>query len=79
MTATTSTRSRARGTRPLFCAAYDGWDEGVELLCELGAKVNASNNVRGGATRRPSPGVPVCWFCFGFFFLLTASEKKTLR
>ena len=54
------------GNTPLFCAAYDGWNEGVELLCELGEKVNASNNVRGSRRvgRLPSPS----WFCFGFFF-----------
>ena len=27
-----------------MCAAYEGWAEGVDLLVELGAKVNASNN-----------------------------------
>ena len=63
------------GNTPLFCAAYDGWNEGVELLCELGAKVNASNNVRGSRRvgRLPSPS----WFCFGFFFLLTGPKKRS--
>ena len=32
------------GNTPLHCAAYEGWEEGVELLLSLGAKVNASNN-----------------------------------
>ena len=65
------------GNTPLFCAAYDGWNEGVELLCELGAKVNASNNVRRDATtRRPSP-LPVV-VLFWFFFSPHGSEK-TLR
>ena len=32
------------GSTPIMCAAYEGWAEGVDLLVELGAKVNASNN-----------------------------------
>ena len=32
------------GNTPLHCAAYEGWEGGVELLLSLGAKVNASNN-----------------------------------
>ena len=32
------------GNTPLHCAAYEGWLEGCELLLNLGAKVNASNN-----------------------------------
>ena len=36
----------AAGNTPLHNAAYDGWCEGIELLCEHGAKLNASNNVR---------------------------------
>ena len=34
----------AAGNTPLHNAAYEGWQEGVELLLSLGAKVNASNN-----------------------------------
>lgn len=34
----------AAGNTPLHCAAYEGWAEGCELLLNLGAKVNASNN-----------------------------------
>lgn len=34
----------AAGNTPLHCAAYEGWTEGCELLLNLGAKVNASNN-----------------------------------
>mmetsp|Transcript_11631 Transcript_11631/g.15819 ORF Transcript_11631/g.15819 Transcript_11631/m.15819 type:complete len:184 (-) Transcript_11631:166-717(-) len=34
----------AAGNTPLFNAAYEGWMEGAELLLQLGAKVNASNN-----------------------------------
>lgn len=34
----------AAGNTPLHCAAYAGWEEGCELLLNLGAKVNASNN-----------------------------------
>eukprot|EP00798_Chlamydomonas_sp_ICE-L_P028998 gene28998-32191_t len=34
----------AAGNTPLHNAAFEGWEEGVELLIELGAKVNASNN-----------------------------------
>jgi hypothetical protein len=32
------------GNTPLHCAAYEGWLEGCELLLNLGAKLNASNN-----------------------------------
>ena len=32
------------GNTPLHNAAYEGWAEGVELLLNLGAKINASNN-----------------------------------
>jgi len=32
------------GVTPIMCAAYEGWADGVDVLCELGAKVNASNN-----------------------------------
>ena len=34
----------AAGNTPLHSAAYEGWLEGAELLIELGAKVDASNN-----------------------------------
>lgn len=34
----------AAGVTPLHCAAWAGWEEGVQLLLRLGAKVNASNN-----------------------------------
>ena len=34
----------AAGNTPLHSAAYEGWLEGAELLIDLGAKVNASNN-----------------------------------
>lgn len=34
----------AAGNTPLHCAAYEGWLEGVELLLNLGAKLDASNN-----------------------------------
>lgn len=34
----------AAGNTPLHSAAYEGWLEGAELLLQLGAKVNASNN-----------------------------------
>lgn len=34
----------AAGNTPLHCAAYEGWLEGCELLLNLGAKLNASNN-----------------------------------
>jgi hypothetical protein len=34
----------AAGNTPLHSAAYEGWVEGAELLLQLGAKVNASNN-----------------------------------
>lgn len=40
------------GNTPLHNAAYDGWCEGIELLVELGAKVNASNNVRASRPAR---------------------------
>jgi hypothetical protein len=40
----------AAGNTPLHNAAYDGWCEGIELLCEHGAKLNASNNVRNPPT-----------------------------
>ena len=32
------------GVTPIMCAAYEGWAEGIDVLVELGAKVNASNN-----------------------------------
>jgi len=32
------------GVTPIMCAAYEGWARGIDVLCELGAKVNASNN-----------------------------------
>lgn len=32
------------GNTPLHCAAFEGWLEGCELLLNLGAKLNASNN-----------------------------------
>ena len=32
------------GNTPLHNAAYEGWAEGVDLLIELGAKKDASNN-----------------------------------
>jgi len=32
------------GSTPIMCAAYEGWTRGVDVLVELGAKVNASNN-----------------------------------
>lgn len=34
----------AAGNTPLHSAAFEGWREGAELLLQLGAKVNASNN-----------------------------------
>lgn len=34
----------AAGNTPLHSAAYEGWLEGVQLLLQLGAKINASNN-----------------------------------
>lgn len=34
----------AAGNTPLHNAAFEGWLEGVELLLNLGAKINASNN-----------------------------------
>lgn len=34
----------AAGNTPLHNAAFEGWCEGVELLLNLGAKINASNN-----------------------------------
>jgi hypothetical protein len=34
------------GNTPLHNAAYEGWLDGVNLLLQAGAKVNASNNVR---------------------------------
>ena len=48
----------AAGNTPLHNAAYDGWCEGIELLCEHGAKLNASNNVRNlgrSILSRPQP------------------------
>jgi len=39
----------AAGNTPLHNAAYFGWLEGAELLIELGAKVNASNNAGDSA------------------------------
>jgi ankyrin repeat protein len=38
--------SSQAGNTPLHNAAYEGWQEGAELLLKLGAKINASNNVR---------------------------------
>jgi ankyrin repeat protein len=34
----------AAGNTPLHSAAFEGWLEGAQLLLQLGAKVNASNN-----------------------------------
>ena len=34
----------AAGNTPLHCAAYEGWQDGVELLLSLGAKIDSSNN-----------------------------------
>lgn len=34
----------AAGNTPLHNAAYEGWEEGVDLLVEKGARVDASNN-----------------------------------
>ena len=34
----------AAGNTPLHNAAFEGWADGVELLLDLGAKINASNN-----------------------------------
>ena len=34
----------AAGNTPLHCAAYEGWLDGVKLLLDLGAKLDASNN-----------------------------------
>jgi ankyrin repeat protein len=34
----------AAGVTPIMCAAYEGWAAGIDLLVELGAKVNSSNN-----------------------------------
>jgi ankyrin repeat protein len=56
------------GNTPLHNAAYEGWLDGVNLLLQAGAKVNASNNVRFSCrtlTRetRPAtlaPAVPRC-------------------
>jgi ankyrin repeat protein len=44
--------SRQAGNTPLHNAAYEGWLEGVTLLLQAGAKVNASNNVRARAHAR---------------------------
>lgn len=48
----------AAGNTPLHNAAYDGWCEGIELLCEHGAKVNASNNVRSRHSHARTHTVP---------------------
>lgn len=40
----------AAGNTPLHSAAYENWAEGVELLLQLGAKVNASNNAGGAGS-----------------------------
>jgi hypothetical protein len=34
----------AAGNTPLHSAAFEGWLEGAQLLLQLGAKINASNN-----------------------------------
>lgn len=34
----------AAGNTPLHSAAFEGWLEGAQLLVQLGARVNASNN-----------------------------------
>jgi hypothetical protein len=34
----------AAGNTPLHSAAFEGWLAGAQLLLQLGAKVNASNN-----------------------------------
>ena len=34
----------AAGNTPLHSAAYEGWQEGVELLLSMEAKIDASNN-----------------------------------
>jgi hypothetical protein len=39
------------GNTPLHNAAYEGWIDGAQTLLQLGAKVNASNNVRRPAHR----------------------------
>jgi hypothetical protein len=44
----------AAGNTPLHSCAYEGWVDGVKALLSAGARVNATNNVRGkeGARRR---------------------------
>lgn len=39
-----STKLPLREPAAVHNAAYEGWLEGAELLIDLGAKVNASNN-----------------------------------
>lgn len=46
----------AAGNTPLHSAAFEGWLEGAQLLLQLGAKVNASNN----AGDTPWVSVAVC-------------------
>lgn len=36
----------AAGNTPLHFAAFQGWEEGVRMLLHMGAKIDASNNVR---------------------------------
>ena len=47
------------GNTPLHNACYEGWLEGVQLLLDAGAKVNASNNVRARHAQRPRAARPL--------------------
>ncbi len=59
----------AAGNTPLHSAAFEGWLEGAQLLLQLGAKINASNN----AGDRPWVG---CASGIFFFLLLKAAVTE---